>query len=234
MVRAGQDGVQVGQLPVQPQEPDELGRRPVPDAPGHDRRAAGRPACRARTSETNCQDRGVGKARGLAAGSNWNSSAGRYRRKARTSGATPAATAHACQSSADTSRSRWTNRFSRGVISRWVPARSSARFEAATTRPPVGQLVLADPAVEGQLQAGGLDQRRRPGPARPGTARPSPPVGRKAGGHQTAVSPVEPGQAPQVDRVEQGGPDVDQVAGRGRRPPAGRGYDFPTPGGPHR
>ena len=80
-----------------------------------------------------------GERPGIRRGVELESSAGRNRRKARTSGTTPAATAQSCQSSFDTSRSRWTNRLKSGEMTRWVPARSSARLLAAMTAHPSGR-----------------------------------------------------------------------------------------------
>ena len=89
--------------------------------------------------------------------------------------------------------------------------------------PAGGQLVLAQPAVEDELEAGRLDGRgglgqlveqEDPGPGAGQEGRRAP-HGRVRG---------EAGQAPEVDRVEEGGPEVEEVdpEGPGGVPDHGR------------
>ena len=167
----------------------------------------------------------------MAAGSNWNNRPGRNRTNARTSAATLAATAQRLP----VVRADVEVEVNEPVQQRRDQPVGPGPVLLAVRRrdhgPPGRQFVLAEFAIEHELQARGLDQGRGLGQlveeqhalARPGQERGRAPDGGVLG---------HPGQAAEVDRVEQGRPQVDDGQVQVTGGLADDGRLLPTPGGP--
>ena len=124
----------------------------------------------------------------------------------------PACSAHWHQSSRSTSKSRWMKRLASGGRHARGHGAVGLAVAGGGDGPALRQGVLAEPAVEHELVAGGLDQGRC------GVELVQEQHALAVAGQELGRGPVGPaiavdvGQAAQVDGVEQDGPDVDQPA----------------------
>ena len=169
----------------------------------------------ARMCETDAQARGEGKA--FSAGSKRCSRSGRQRRKATTSGPQiglahgPARPVVEIGLEAEVDETV-------GQRARHARGDGAVAFAVAGGEhgPAIGQAVFAERAVEHQLVAGGLDQRRG-GVEFVEEQDAGAVVGQEGRGGPGGLAVRDGGQAAQIDRVEQDGADVDQADGERRR-----------------
>ena len=136
-----------------------------------------------------------------------------------TSGAMPAPAAHAHQSWWSERSSRWTNLDARGATMRCTTPRSFSRLPQAIREAPRGQLVFADAAVQDELVESGLDHRDGRRQFHEVDEETTGVVGTAAGtrgeAQRVRSSLSRPGDAAQVDGIEEEGADVDIAAGGG-------------------
>ena len=165
--------------------------------------------------EIDAQARGDGNA--FSVGSNWCSSSGRQRRKATTSGRrSPAPMAQRDQSSMSGSNTTMDKAVRQRAGHAGGDGAVALAIAGGEYGPAVWQAVFAQGAIEHQLIAGGLDQRRR------GVQFVEEQDAGAVLGQERRDGPGRPAlldrwQPTQIDRIKQNGADIDQADAQRRR-----------------